>query len=165
MSRSLKLVYEDGNNIKAREDMALGSLFGGLALANSKLGAVHGFAGVIGGMFPSAPHGAVCAALLPHTIEINVIALQQRETNSPYLQKYDEIAQIITGNAQARASDGVKWIKDLCRDLNIPSLAAYGLKSENLDVVIEKSATSSSMQGNPIKLTKEELYQIISKSL
>ena len=59
----------------ARDDMALASLFGGLALANAKLGAVHGFAGVLGGMY-DAPHGAICAALLPHVTEVNIRALQ-----------------------------------------------------------------------------------------
>ena len=63
-SRSLQAAYQDGDNPLAREDMSLASLFGGIALANAKLGAVHGFAGPIGGMFP-APHGAICARLLP----------------------------------------------------------------------------------------------------
>ena len=60
----LQRAIEDGSDIAAREDMCVASLFGGLALANAKLGAVHGFAGPLGGMFPSAPHGAVCAATL-----------------------------------------------------------------------------------------------------
>ena len=67
VARSLRLAYQQGQDLKAREDMALASLFGGLALANAGLGAVHGFAAPIGGMFP-APHGAVCAALLPHVM-------------------------------------------------------------------------------------------------
>jgi alcohol dehydrogenase class IV len=64
VARSLRRAWADGRDAAAREDMALASLYGGLALANAGLGAVHGFAGVAGGMF-QAPHGAVCAALLP----------------------------------------------------------------------------------------------------
>ncbi|MCX7013427.1 MAG: iron-containing alcohol dehydrogenase, partial [Candidatus Sumerlaeota bacterium] len=41
--RSLRRAYENGSDAAARGDMALASLFGGLALANAKLGAVHGF--------------------------------------------------------------------------------------------------------------------------
>jgi len=70
-THSLRQAYEYRNDVKAREDMALASLLGGLALANAGLGAVHGIASVVGGMFP-APHGAVCARLLPHVMEINV---------------------------------------------------------------------------------------------
>lgn len=97
IGRSLKKAYEEGSNKEAREDMCIGSLFGGLALANSKLGSVHGFAGVIGGMFKDAPHGSVCAALLPHCIHANVVALRERSPNSPYLRRYSELATILTG--------------------------------------------------------------------
>ena len=75
--RSLRRAFENGSDLKAREEMALASLFGGLALANAGLGAVHGFAGPVGGMF-GAPHGMVCAALLPHTMKANLAALRER---------------------------------------------------------------------------------------
>src|SRR5215213_8761925 len=75
VARSLRRAVENGRDTNARHDMALGSLFGGLALANAGLGAVHGFAGPIGGMF-SAPHGAVCAALLPFVMAANLKALR-----------------------------------------------------------------------------------------
>ena len=99
-ARSLRRAYQQGDDSAAREDMALTSLFGGLALANAQLGAVHGFAGPIGGMFDGA-HGAICARLLPHVMEINVRALQQRLAGSPALRRYDEIARILTGNDSA----------------------------------------------------------------
>jgi alcohol dehydrogenase class IV len=76
-ARSLRIVFHDGQNKAARLDMALASLFGGLALANAGLGAVHGFAGPIGGMFSKAPHGAICAALLPHVMSTNIRALRR----------------------------------------------------------------------------------------
>ena len=80
----------------AREDMSVAALFGGLALANAGLGAVHGFAGPVGGMFP-APHGAVCAALLPHVMEMNLRALRARQPASETLPRYEEVARILTG--------------------------------------------------------------------
>jgi alcohol dehydrogenase class IV len=163
-ARSLRQAYENGDDAAAREDMALTSLFGGLALANAKLGAVHGFAGPIGGMFP-APHGAVCASLLPHVMAANVRALQERLPGSKALRRYDEIAQILTGNARAAASDGVAWVQELCQALQVPSLASYGMTQADLTVVVEKASVSSSMQGNPIKLTPDEMWEILTRGV
>jgi alcohol dehydrogenase class IV len=163
-ARSLRKAYENGEDAAARQDMALVSLFGGLALANAKLGAVHGFAGPFGGMFP-APHGATCAALLPHVMAINVQALQKRQPNSKALQRYGEVAQILTGHSKATAADGVVWIQELSRTLQIPSLAAYGLTKADFPLLVEKATAASSMQGNPIKLTPDELAEILSRAL
>jgi len=120
-ARSLRQAYEDGSNRAAREDMAIASLFGGLGLANAKLGAVHGFAGPLGGMI-SAPHGVICARLLPFVCEANVQALQRRAADSAALGRYDEIAQLLTGTATAQAVDGVRWVQELCEALKVPPL-------------------------------------------
>lgn len=163
-ARSLWRAYEQGNDPAAREDMALASLFGGLALANAKLGVVHGFASVLGGMFP-APHGAVCAILLPPVMAINVQALQEREPDSGYLRRYDEVAQILTGSSGATASDGVAWVQELGQALHVPGLGTYGLTPADFPTVIEKTAVASSTQGNPIKLTPAELREILNWAL
>ena len=161
--RSLRQAYEDGSNRTAREDMALASLFGGLGLANAKLGAVHGFAGPLGGMF-SAPHGLICARLLPIVCQANVQALQSREPSSPALARYDEIAQILTGKVTARAADGVAWVQGLCAALKVPPLAEFGLKEQHFPTIVAKSQKSSSMKGNPITLTEGELLEILKKA-
>ncbi len=163
-ARSLQKAYRNGDDIKAREDMALTSLYGGLALANAKLGAVHGLAGPFGGMF-EAPHGAVCAALLPHVMAINVETLQKQQPDSKVLYRYDEIAQILTDDPEATADDGLKWIQNLCQTLQIPSLSAYGLTEADFPTLIEKASHASSMKGNPIKLTPNELEQIVKRAL
>jgi alcohol dehydrogenase class IV len=162
-ARSLREAYEDGGNAPAREDMALASLLGGLALANAKLGAVHGFAGPLGGMI-SAPHGVICARLLPYVMETNVQALQKRAAGSPALTRYDEVAQLLIGKLTARADDGVAWVQELCGALKVPSLAEFGLKEGDLSAVVAKSRKSSSMKGNPIVLTDDELVEILKKS-
>mgnify|MGYP001824750435 CR=1 FL=1 len=158
--RSLQRAYQDGSIVTAREDMCIASLFGGIALANAKLGAVHGIAGPLGGMFPAA-HGALCARLLPCVMEANVTALRVRAPDSPALPRYDEIARILTGAFAATAEDGIKWVGKLCKDLKSPALAEHGLKESDIPVVVEKSQKASSMQGNPIKLTDEELNGIL----
>ncbi len=94
---SLRRAFREGHDATAREDMALAGLFGGLALANAGLGAVHGFAAPIGGMFP-APHGAVCAALLPHAMTVNLEALAARQPADRARQRYDEVARWLTGD-------------------------------------------------------------------
>lgn len=158
--RSLRRAYEDGNDSEARQDMAIASLFSGLGLANAKLGAVHGFAGPLGGMY-SAPHGVICARLLPFVMEANVEALQQRDATSPALAKYDEAARLLTGSNLAKAADAVKWVRELCLALKVPSLARYGLKEQDFEIVISKAKKSSSTKGNPVELTDDELLNII----
>jgi len=161
---SLPRAYEDGSNAAAREDMSLASLFGGLALANAGLGAVHGFAAPLGGMF-SAPHGTICARLTAYVMEANVEALQIRAPTSPALARYDEVAQILTGSATARAADGILWMQDLCVTLKVPPLAEFGLKEADLPNVVARSKRASSMKGNPIELTDRELAEILKKAM
>jgi alcohol dehydrogenase class IV len=163
-ARSLRRACHHGDDPAAREDMALTSLFGGLALANAGLGAVHGFAGPLGGMFGGA-HGAICARLLPHVMTVNVRALQERSAESTALRRYDEIARILTGNEKAAADDGVAWVQELCRALRLPSLASYGMGKEDLPSVVEKSSAARSMRGNPIQLTPGEMREILERAL
>jgi alcohol dehydrogenase class IV len=154
--RSLRVAFADGKNKSAREDMAVASLLGGLALANAGLGAVHGFAGPIGGSFP-APHGAICAALLPHVMVANIRALRQRAPDNLALSRYDEVARLLTGNPGATADDGVDWVHKLVADLQIPRLGSYGIRGEHVADLVAKAANTSSMKANPIVLTAAEL--------
>ncbi len=163
-SKAIRSAYTQGENAPdARRGMALTSLFGGLALANAKLGAVHGFAGVLGGMYDGAPHGAICAALLPYVTEANLRALTAREPDNPGLARYREIARMITGQPDTAAL--VTWLKELIDDLEIPPLSRYGIAREGFPEIVEKSAKSSSMKGNPIALTGDELTEILEKAL
>jgi alcohol dehydrogenase class IV len=162
--RSLRIAYENGEDEQAREDMAVASLFGGLSLANAGLGAVHGFAGPLGGMI-SAGHGTICAALLPSVMEVNVQVLKNRESGSAALLRYDEIAQIVTGSKKAQATDGVKWVHELCSALQIRPLSQFGLKERDFPDAVARARKSSSMKGNPIELTDEELMEILKKAI
>lgn len=163
-ARALPRAFANGQDAAAREDMAVASLFGGLALANAGLGAVHGFAGPIGGMF-AAPHGAVCAALLPHVIESNVLALRQRKPEDQALARYEQVARLVADNASATADDLIRWVRQLCRDLGIAPLSAYGMGRRDLPELVEKAQAASSMKGNPIVLTREELVRILEQAL
>ena len=164
VARSLRKACEDGQNGVAREDMAVASLFGGMALANAGLGAVHGIAGPLGGMFP-APHGAICAALLPHVVATNLRALRERQPRSGALFRYERVAALLTGHAGASADDGVEWLHKLVADLDIPRLAGYGITPEHTAELIEKAARASSMKANPLALTPAELADILESAL
>lgn len=163
-ARSLRRAFHDGADRAAREDLALTSLYGGLALANSKLGAVHGFAGPLGGMY-SAAHGALCAALLAPVMHVNVRALASRAPAHPALRRYDEIARILTNDPGACADDGVGWVRDLARELQIPGLREYGVEPAAFEQIAGKAAAASSMQGNPIRLTPGELREVLEAAL
>jgi alcohol dehydrogenase class IV len=163
-ARSLRKVCVNGDDATAREDMAIASLFGGLALANAGLGAVHGFAGPFGGMFP-APHGAVCASLLPHVMAVNLDALKQRDPGSETLKRYDEVGEILTGNPRASAQDGVSWVQELCSDLSVSPLSTYGFGETTITDMVEKASAASSMKGNPIELTADEMRKILEQAM
>ena len=162
--KSLRRAYEHGDDVDAREDMCMTSLYGGFALANAGLGIVHGIASVLGGMF-NIPHGVVCARLLPICVEINLRALQHRQPDHPSLVKYDEIAKLLTGSTNAFATDGVKWICDTTIALNIQPFRNYGVTKEYFSEIIEKSSRASSTKANPISLTKAEMVEILEKAV
>jgi alcohol dehydrogenase class IV len=149
---------------EARAGMSYASLLGGLALANAGLGVVHGFAAPIGGMF-DAPHGAVCAAVLPHGMRANLEALKARAPESEAIGRFDAIARILTGDAAATAENGVRWVEQLARSLNIPPLSAYGIGPGDADSIVEKAARASSMKANPIVLTREELLAVLAAAI
>ena len=159
----LERAFLDGSHLEARENMAMASMLGGMALANVKLGAVHGFAGPLGGMFP-IPHGAVCACLLPAVMDVNITVLKEKKLETQLL-KFDEVARILTQNKNSIAQDGIIWIQELVKKLKIPSLSDFNLTSDSFPEIIEKAQNSSSMKGNPVELDTAQLFEILDKSL
>jgi alcohol dehydrogenase class IV len=162
--RSLRRAFADGTDAEAREDMSLASLFSGMALANARLGAVHGFAGPLGGA-TSAPHGVICGKLLPYVMEANVRALRERAGASPALARFDEVGRILTGKSTAFAADAVSWIQKTCHDFALPGLRRYGLSENDFPAVVEKAKKASSMKGNPVELRDDELLDILRQAI
>jgi alcohol dehydrogenase class IV len=164
VARSLHRAWQEGWNATAREDMSLASLFGGLALANARLGAVHGCAAVLGGRYP-APHGALCARLLPFVMAANVAALHERATGGPALRRYEEVARILSGRPEATIADGIRWVHALCAELGIPPLHRYGMVVADIPAVVVDAQRASSTKGNAIPLTDEELADVLRQAL
>lgn len=164
VARSLKTAFQIGRHLPAREDMSLAALLSGLALANAGLGAVHGLAGPLGGMF-DAPHGALCAALLPHAMAVNLNAISARAPNHPAAHRFDEIGQILTQKPRATAADALAWTAETARELSIPTLSHYGVTTSHFEELASKASAASSMKANPILLTTTEIMEILRRAL
>jgi alcohol dehydrogenase class IV len=162
----LRSAYADGSDVAARTDMAMCSLLGGMALANAKLGAVHGLAGVIGGT-ADVPHGIACAALLAPVIEANVRVLCSEGPGPPaaVLDRYTEAARLLTGQPAASVEDGLAWIGETLTLLRVPGLATFGLGPQHADEIAAKALVSSSMKGNPVPLSHADLKAILLRAL
>jgi alcohol dehydrogenase class IV len=164
-ARSLRRAYDEGmEDPGVREDLGMASLFSGICLANSGLGAVHGLAAAAGARL-SAPHGAVCAAVLAAAIDVNLRALRDRAPDHQAVQRITEVATLFTGRPDATAEDAISWLQELTAVLSIPGLASYGLAEAEIDAVVAAAQKASSMRGNPIELGDQEVSEIVTRSL
>ena len=160
----LRAAYLNGADEAARSDLALCSLLGGMSLANAKLGVVHGFAGVVGGMV-DASHGAICAALLTPVVQANVRALRSRDPAGPGLARYRSAAALLTGRPDASVEDGISWLRHTVDLLGVPGLSELGVARDDVDEIVAKTRTASSTRGNPIMLADDELREALLGSM
>ena len=160
----LRGAYADGEDLGARTDMAMCSLLGGISLANAKLGAVHGLAGVIGGT-ADVPHGLACAALLVPVIEANLRAARPSPAGAGVLERYTEAARLLTGQPDASIQDGLAWIRETLTLLHVPGLGTFGLGPQQADDIAAKAVVSSSMKGNPVALSHADLEAVLLEAL
>lgn len=163
-ARSLRRAVRDGNDAEARRDMMVTAVCSGMALANARLGAVHGFASPLGGMFP-IPHGVACARLLPTVTRVNVRALLQRAPDDPALARYAEVARILTGDPAAGAGDAAGWLEQLVEACGVPGLGRFGVQEGDVARVVAAARSASSMKGNPVLLTDSELAEALAEAI
>ena len=162
--RSLPRAFAHPRDAEARAGMACAALMSGIALANAGLGVVHGLAAAVGGAFP-APHGAVCAALLPHGMAANIRALRADAAENGVLERFATIARIVTGSAHAMPEDGPVALARLVRDLRIPGLGTYGVAMRDLDGLCAKAARAGSMKANPVEWSASQLREVLEPAL
>lgn len=158
-ARSLERTFTHPDDLAAREDMSLAAMLSGIVLANAGLGAVHGFAAPIGGMFP-APHGAVCAALLPHVWRTNLSAVRSRGT-AAQSERFDQVARLLVADTTARAEDALAWMDRVVAKLCVQSLRRYGISEADADDIVARAMDASSMKANPVELSAEELRSVL----
>jgi alcohol dehydrogenase class IV len=159
---ALPRAFRDGSDAEARREMALGSLFGGIALAHGGLGAAHGLAAAIGGRFP-APHGSLCARLIVPVIRANERKARQvgdRRTE----RRYRELAALATRNPEATVPDAVEALGTLVERLGIPRLGAWGIGEQDLEALALAGSRAGSMKANPVPLAIEDLRLILAEA-
>ncbi len=153
----------DPDGVDARSGMSLAALWGGICLANAGLGAVHGFASPLGAFYP-APHGAVCAALLPHVVAANVARLCAETPSHAALGKYRRLAAMLADGPSPTPGDLVSRLGELVSSLGIPPLGRWGLSADDIPRIVA-NARGSSMRYNPVELTDDELTEIMEAAL
>ncbi len=153
MLRALRTLAAKPTDLQARAGAAYGSLISGLALANSGLGAVHGFAAAVGGLY-NVPHGYVCAAFLTPVLEVNRDLIR-----TDVAELLHAAGKPIRRNAVSLLVDEVSQLLDLYALK--PKLRAYGVEQKAVKEIVERS-TGSSMAGNPKELSEEEKETIVS---
>jgi alcohol dehydrogenase class IV len=158
---ALLTAFHDPGNLEAREQMALVSLFGGIALANSGLGVVHGFAAAIGGMYPGIHHGQICAALLPASFAMNYLASKSKPEYADITHRMEKISWLLAGKSQTKLDVP---LRKLISEIGIPDLDKLGIEKMDYPSIVEKALKSSSIKGNPFDLSREELYRILEMS-
>ena len=154
---SLPQAYANGHDVKAREDMATGSLMAGLAFGNAGVGAVHALAYPLGGRFHLS-HGMSHAVMLPHVMRWNIGACQQRfvdvagflhlpVANKPTLEVANQV---------------VDAIEALCRKVEIPAtLRDFDISEDAIPLLAEEaSKVTRLLRNNPRELSKQDIAQI-----
>jgi alcohol dehydrogenase class IV len=96
---------------------------------------------------------------------LNLRALRQRDPGNVALDRFRQIAVLLTGNPQANPEEGIQWVRSLTCHLQIPSLRSYGIGTGDFPDLIQKSARASSMKANPIELSTLELEEILQRAL
>jgi len=161
--RALPRAFRDGSDLEAREEMALASLFGGIALANGGLGAAHGLAAAIGGRFP-APHGALCARLIVPVVQANL--RKARETADLGVQhRYEDLAVLLAGRPGAPVDEAAEVLGTLVDGLGIPRLSAWGVAPGDLEDLARAGSRAGSTRANPVPLEVEELRRVLEEAL
>ena len=161
ISRNLEQAFTNGNDLEARENVALGSLMAGMAFANASLGAVHGLAHPVGAQF-DVPHGVACAMLLPYVMEYN---LPVRSA------KYARIAEAMgqdtakAGSEEDAAIMSVDAVRNLLTQLQLPQhLRDVGIFQYDI-ISIAGAAGGSSLNNNPRPTTPGSLQEILLAAL
>ncbi len=146
-----------GEDPEARDHLAWVSLCGGLGLANAGLGAVHGFAGVIGGM-TGAAHGAICGALLGP-----VLAANRDATAGAVRERLEDVCAILAEALGSSAAEAPAALQAWAWAEGLPGLAALGVTEDQHAGIVAAAKQASSMKGNPVVLSDATLYQVLER--
>lgn len=161
---SLMRSYNDGGDIEARTGMSFAALMSGICLANAGLGAVHGFASSVGGMY-DIPHGLICGTLMASANEINVRELKRNYVNREALKKYSLLGELFIGEKGKDDNyyiDGfIEYLYQLTEELHLEKLKRYGLEEKDVALICK----NTEIKNNPVNLPEDDLAEILIKRL
>ena len=153
--KAISNIFENPDDISARTTMIEASLASGICLANSGLGAVHGFASGLGGMF-DIPHGLICAVSLPGICKIN---------SEKDKLIYKDLANIFNQNNNNDIDRFINSLYELNKKLNIPdNFKAFSISIDDSHEIVARSK-GSSMSGNPVEIGDNEWVEFIKRFL
>lgn len=159
---NLRLAVANGENIKARDGMLMGSLIAALAFNETRLGIAHAWSSPLGAYYPVS-HGVANAILLPNVMEFNLIGAPE---------KFARIAELmgenITGlTAMEAARKSVEAVRNLMIDINIPLhfKEVIDIDEEMIPRIAEDAIKSGNNLVNPRRPNIEDLIEICKKSL
>lgn len=140
----LRIAYEDGDNMEAREAMMIASLQAGIAFSNASVTLVHGMSRPVGALF-HVPHGISNAILLPAVLEF---------TKMSAIKRLAEVGRSLNKDLYSHSNEEVAnytiaEIKKLCFDLRIPNLREYGIDEVEFENAISKMAKDAIESGSP----------------
>jgi alcohol dehydrogenase class IV len=158
-ARALRDILRDPRNVELRSALSFGSLCSGMALNNAGLGAVHGFAAALGGMYHAA-HGAICARMLAPVLRTNLAALR-RTGDERSLATFTTISNAVCDRPESSAEELPEAIEDLVVQLSIPRLRDIGVQAADFEEIVRRTQNASSTRGNPVPLTAEELRRAL----
>jgi alcohol dehydrogenase class IV len=161
---ALPRVWRMGQDIESRSDMSYAAMISGICLANAGLGAVHGFASSVGGLF-NVPHGVVCGTLMASANAVTVKRLKDQNSSNPILLKYAELGKMFIGEEQKSQfyyiDRFIEILAEWTETMNISRLGKYGIKSADVAKIVK----ATDVKNNPVKLSKEDLAEILESRL
>lgn len=159
----LLALHADAGDAAARERMAYAALVSGITLAQVGLGSVHGLAAPLGAFFPIS-HGVACGTLVAKATQINIEALHARDPEHPALEKYAQVGRLLGRQGQlvqaAAHAALIDVLETWTRELELPTLAHYGVTSADIPRIVANSR-GSSMKTNPVLLDDSEITAIL----
>jgi alcohol dehydrogenase len=156
LSKNLLPACEDGNNVKARQSMLLGSMLAGQAFANAPCAGVHALAYPLGGFF-HVPHGLSNALVLAEVARFNATACAEQ---------YADIAEMVIpdiSGSQANKTDAfIHWCDGLALSTGIATcLRDVGVKHTDLGNLADAAMLQTRLlNNNPRTIGRDDAYSI-----
>lgn len=160
IAKYLPAAVANGNDLEARNGMAVAQYIAGMGFSNVGLGAVHGMAHPLGAFY-NIPHGVANALLLPYVMEFNLPAAKD---------KYRTIAEMMGCSTQGLSDEAavqaaVQAVKELSLKINIPQkLHELGVKEEDMEKLAQAAYVDVCTPGNPREVTVTDLLNLYKKA-